>query len=585
MGSRKDSFAAAWRRVLADPLLPRLQAAQRRGDVLTWYVRDGRIVIEPTDDDTPFPRARLHETELPVASNRLIGRASDCALLLEELEAHRLVTITGPAGVGKTRLALEIATELDTVFGDGAVWVDLSGTTEPDLVAIDVAARLGVQQGSVRFFAASDQPEEEPPFFDRPADGSRERQPAGERPFEERLAAKLRERQMLLVLDNAEHVLDGAVALAEAIQSVCPEVHVLCTSREPLGAQGEWLHPLRPLTVPTARPARVEEALASDAVDLFLERAHPAVQTPRSDADLLLAVAICQRLGGVPYAIELAAAQAGTVPLRQILDRLDHSDVTAGSASTETMISWSYHLLPPPQQLLLRRLSVFRGGFRLDAAADVCAGKGYPRARIRRTLAPLLDSPLLQRMAYHSPPRFALKETTREYAAAQLAASGDADRMRGRHRRWYLRLVEQIEPRLRGRDQIEALDLLESELDNIRAALEFHTAEEAAESLRISCALERFWVRGYVQEGRVHLGRALVHTRSESARPRGLAVASELANFAGDFNEGRRHGEEARRLARRVHDRMSEAVALQQLSVEAHERGRLAEAELLGRVS
>lgn len=560
MGGRKDNraFTAMWRRIMSDPLLPRLQTAYARNDVPSWRVRDGRIVVDPPAD--PALGREPASSELPIPPNELIGRKRECARVQREVLQARLVTLTGLAGVGKTRVALQVANDLDKAFPGGAVWVDLAGTADPEMVIAEVSARLGVQQGSAVFTPGEHQEE---------------------RLFVQRLADKLRDRSLLLVLDNCEPVLAGCRELIEALRS-CAEVRILCTSREAIGSEDECVLVLDPLPVPSSHELGVQEALSWDAVALFLERANPEGAWPLRDADVPVVVQICQRLEGVPYAIELAAAKVGVVPLEEILDRLHHLRPT-GDPPSQATIGWSYHLLSPLQQLLLRRLSVFRGGFGLDAAGLVCAGHGLTRPEVRATLNALLDTSLVFREPYHTPARLGLLETTREYAMSQLATSNEVAHLRASHRAWVRRLTESMEPRLQGPAQVEALDEMELELDNIRAALESSDREGAADRLRIACALQRFWmIRGLLSEGRVHLSRALAAVAEDSREYAwGASVASKLANYDGDLDAARRYAEEGLRGCRAAHDRSGEALALLQLGIEAHQRGRLAEAEML----
>lgn len=584
MRSRNDNdvFAALWGRVVYDPLLPWLRSAQDDGTEPAWWVEDGRVVVEPPGWGGPAgpghrpaldsgrSSSALAAAELAPLAARLIGRERESELLHEAVRAQRLVTLHGPPGLGKTRLAQHLVADLHPHFRN-RIWVDLSGVTDPELVGMQVSVRLGVQQGGESFTR-----------------GDRH----DNLPFTERLAEKLRDRDLLLVLDNCEHVLDECRALVVALLRRCPSVHVLCTSRVPLDLPDEVGYELEPLSVPSGAEPDVEDVLVASAVRLFLDRVH-AVGEILPDHDLRTVAEICKHLEGVPYAIELGAAQVGKAPLTEILERLGSlrrsAERTADARQpvAEAAVAWSYHLLPEAQQLVLRRLAVFRGAFTVDAAVEIGAGDGITEAEAKEALEALLAARLLVKDPYDSTPRFSLLETTRAYAAAQLRRSDDELRVHARLQVRYLRVAEEMEPQLRMADQVELLDHLEGDLANLRAALLFDDAEGALRSLRTICALDRFWItRGLLSEGRVHLDRALaVAVDRTDWRAKGLAVASKLANLSGQFDTARRLAQEASRLAQDLGVPAARALALQQLGIEAHQRGRLMEADLLCRAS
>jgi len=558
-----DTFAPMWRRVVRDPLLPRVRAAEARGSSPNWWVQDGRIRVDRLDGRSPTagtsaPVAGLGPVALPLPANTFVGRTQECREVAEAVTEHPLVTISGPPGVGKTRLALEVASGLQDAFHDGVVWVDLSGVTEPALVAMEVAARLGLQDGTAGLVAGEQQ----------------------DVPFARRLAERLATRNLLVVLETFDHVRSGCRDLLAALTAVGATLHVLCAG-SPVGSPRERVIDLRPLPVPVLARPTINETLASDAVKLFLDRSGLHGGTPLTDEQVLLVGRICRRLHGVPHGIELAAARAGTLPLEQILHRLD--DLVELSST----VSRSYALLTPVQQLLLRRLSVFRGGFTTQAAVAVCSGNGLDASLVRSTLAELRGSGVVLQDLYLSCPRNSLVETARKFAEELLLDSGEHGAVRTGHRIYFRALADRAGPVLHSAEQFEMLDAMELEHDNFRAALEFHDADGANAAVEILCALHRYFVvRGHLSEERAHINRVLRSGRgSVRAHTRALALAARAAMTYGDLDEGRRHAAAALVLARSTGDRVVEGVALGELGVEATHRGRLLEAEELLRRS
>jgi non-specific serine/threonine protein kinase len=450
------------------------------------------VPASPGRDDDAF-------AAVPVPRTSLVGRAAEIAtahgLLLDE--AVPLLTLTGPGGVGKTRLALAVAHAVAGSFADGAVFVDLAPIRDPALVLPAVARPVGVRD-------------------------------AGERPLADVLVAYLRPRQTLIVLDNCEHVL-AAMPDVAALLAACPALQILATSRAPLGLRGEHLLPVPPLALPDAAgPVSPDPtALAEvEAVALFVRRARAADPGFSLSAANAVAVAeVCRRLDGLPLALELAAARVRMLPPPALLIRLEHSpqvltggphDAPARLRSMRDAIAWSYDLLSPAEQLLFRRLSVFVGSFSLRAA-EMVAGDGdspsslssIPSSVVLDGIASLFDRSLLRQEAGPGDePRFSLLETIREFGLERLEESGEAEAVRRAHAQ---AVAEIAVAKSEGLDEQARLDRMEADLGNLRAALAWSLARgEADLLLRLTGGTQDFWrARGYVGEGRGWLDQAI----------------------------------------------------------------------------
>jgi predicted ATPase/Tfp pilus assembly protein PilF len=478
------------------------------------------------------------------------------------------VTLTGPGGIGKTRLALQVAADALDAFPDGAWLVDLAPVRDPGLVAAAIAALLGV------------------------------REEAG-RPLAESLAGYLRDRRLLLVLDNFEQVIEGAPLVAELL-AAAPGLKVLATSRALLRLRGEHEVVVLPLALPE-RPegARMPEPLEIltqyAAVRLFIARAAEARPGFAVDNETAPAVAeICHRLDGLPLAIELAAARAKLFGPTALLLRLERRlpfltggarDLPARQRTLRDTIAWSHDLLSPEEQTLFRRLAVFAGGFTLEAAEAVCNPDGDLGLDVLDELIRLGEHSLL-RQAEQSDgePRFGMLETIREFALEQLAASGEESAVRAEHAAHYLALAEAAEPALRGPDQVAWLDRLEAEHANFRAALDWAEGAEGDLALRLANLLVLFWdVRGHLSEGRARLERVLArHSDAPTAlRANALDRAGILAQSQGDPRHAVVRHEEALALRREIGEQRGLGGTLNNLAVVVRDQGDPARAEAL----
>ena len=525
----------------------------------------GRLPISPLLPSGPSvgepPGARLHN--LPPARTSFVGWERQVVEIKRMLAMTRLLTLTGTGGCGKTRLALEVVKDLVGTYVDGVWLVELAGLSEPTLVPQAIAAALAVRE--------------------RP-----------NLPLIDALVDALRTKNMLLVLDNCEHLIGAAARSADILLSGCPHLRILATSREPLAIAGEtnWQVPSLALPAPR-RPLTVEELGGYESARLFLERVrhrNPAfVPTPRNAP----AVAeICRRLEGIPLAIELAAARIG-LSVEQIAERLDDSLelLTTGGRTTsprqQTLrgaLDWSYELLSEPERKLLGRFSVFAGGWSLEAAEMVGAQGGIEREDVLDLLLKLLDKSLVVAEANgDGGMRYRMLEPIRQYGREKLEESGEINAVRRRHAAWFLSLAEQGEPELKGAQQPAWLERLEREHDNLRAALGWALEREEAElGLRLAGALGEFWhMRGHLSEGWRWLEVALTKEGAPSARAKALARAGYIAWEQGDYERSVALSEESLALSREVGDKVGIAAALYTLGWAALFRNELEQASSL----
>jgi len=501
---------------------------------------------------------------LPADVTSFVGRRRELAEVKGALSVSRLVTLTGMGGVGKTRLALRVAADLHRGFGDGVWLVELAGLQDAGLVGQTVAAALGFHDQSGGWSVVT-------------------------------LSGLLTDRQLLLVLDNCEHLIDACAVLADALLRACPRLRILATSRQPLGITGEHTLSVPPLSLPGAdRPSSPDGLLQYEAVSLFVDRARAVHPSFSLDVGNELAVAgLCRRLDGIPLAVELAAGRMRALSVDQLLARLDdrYGLLTGGSRAAlprqqtlRALIDWSFELCSPAERLLWARLSVFAAGFELDAAEEVCSDDGIPTGAVLDLVAGLVDKSILLTDDGGGRPRYQLPETLREYGRDRLNEYGQTGTLRRRHRDWCQRSAASAESTWFSPNQVEMLARLRLEHANLRAALSFCLTEpgESEAGLAIASALRFYWfISGRLNEGRHWLDRLLNRANAQTpTRLKALYVDAHLATALGEIDAAVL-AEEARLLAQRIDDPSGAAYVAQVRGLGAAFHGDPAEAARL----
>ena len=502
---------------------------------------------------------------LPAELNSFVGREQELVEIEQLLGTTRLLTLVGTGGVGKTRLAQRVASQVLHRYPDGAWLIELAAVgLEPTLLPYAAALSLGLRE--------------------RP----------GLTPLAI-LTEHLLSKRLLLVLDNCEHLVASCAQLIDTLLRACPGLRVLATSREPLGVAGEiaWRVPSLSLPWPLQPTPGGGDGAQSEAVRLFLERASEAAPTFAATEQNQAAIArVCYRLDGIPLALELAATRVAVLSVEQIADELDDRfRLLVGGKRTavprqqtlQATFDWSYDLLADPERAVLRRLAPFAGGFGLDAARAVCAGGEVAAEDVLDHLTRLVNKSLVAVEVRTPASRFHLLETVQQYAAARLREAGEQLSAGAQHLDWFLDLAERAEPEQRTADQTRWLDRLEMEHENFTAALEWSwTASGGAEAgLRLAAALRWFWfARGHPGEGLLWLKRGLAGASgiAPPVRAKGLDAAGALCHSLGDLVPAETYLTEGLTIWREIGDKRGMAISLNTLGLVAKAQGSLVRA-------
>jgi len=485
------------------------------------------LAPELSVDFPPLHSLRVVPNNLPVQLTSFIGREKEMTEIKQMLSEHRLTTLTGSGGAGKSRLSLQVATEVLDLFPNGIWFVELAPLTEPGLIPQTILSAVGIQaqQGYIAM---------------------------------ERLHDFLREKTSLLILDNCEHLIEACARLVETLLNIAPNLKILASSREALGVKGEQAWHVPSLSAPNIKHLPPFDQLPQyESVHLFIDRAQlvqPHFILTNENAPAV--AKICQRLDGIPLAIELAAARLRTLSAEQVAARLDDRfRLLTGSTRTalprqqtlRALIDWSYDLLFENERTLLRRLAVFSGGWTLEAAEQVCGDESIKTDDILDLLDHLVDKSLVVvESGQNQETRYHYMETIRQYARERLSESSESATYRNRHLTYFLKWVGEIEPGLRGPQQVELVNRLVNDIDNLRAALEWSQDSDPESGLQLASMLKWFWhFRGLFDEGSGWLDNLLVSSKESGVeidpllKARSLSVLAWLSLWLGNMQTAR----------------------------------------------
>ena len=474
-----------------------------------------------------------------------MGRRRELRDIREALSSTPLLTLIGPAGVGKTRLALRAAADLRRAFPDGVCAVQLADLRDPALLAETVASALGLRDASTRWLVST-------------------------------LGDFLGTKRLFLILDNCEHLIDACAVLADGLLRACPDLKILCTSREPLAIDGETVMQVPPLPLPEEGRAPPADALLQyDAAALFVERARSAwPQFELTDSNAAEVGALCRRLDGLPLALELAAVRLRAFTVGQILEQMDarFQLLSAGSRtrsarhqSLRAAIDWSFGLLSEGEQVAWRRLSIFAGSFDLEGAEAICGDDGVTGSTVGDLVSGLVEKSIVRRELHGSTPRYRMLETLRDYGRERLREAGEESSIAETYRHWYADFAARVFEHSWGPSQVGWWDRADLELANLREVFRSWLAEsnQADEGLETAANLAYYWLsRGSISEGRRWLDALLaVARRPTKGRAIALAVDGWLTQLQGDLRKGLDLFVEGERVAEDVGDRVSSCLA------------------------
>ena len=499
----------------------------------------------------PLKTLDAFPNNLPMQLTTFIGRAQEITEIKGELDVHRLVTLTGSGGTGKTRLSLQVAAELLEAFEQGVWFVELAPLADPQLIPQTILSAIGINEQAGR--QALDL-----------------------------LKDYLVDKQTLIVLDNCEHLIEASSKLVNVLLNSAPGLKILASSREALGVKGELSYRVPSLSLPDLKHVPAIDQLSQyEAVRLFIDRAQLVATHFTVDKDNAPFIAqVCYRLDGIPLAIELAAARIKMLSVEQISARLDDRfRLLTGGARTalprqqtlRALIDWSYDILTGSERLLMCRLSIFVGGWTLDAAEEVCAGEGIETNEIMDLLGQLVNKSLVNVIECSDcgEMRYRMLETIRQYAREKLLEAGASENQHRRHMEYFVKLAEQAGPELFHSDQVRWLNRLEDDLDNLRMALEWAQASDVPAGLQLLVASHLFWeLRGNPRELADWLANLLDrYQKEDSLRARALQIYSWQLGLQGDYTGGRPALDQSLQLSRTISDKEAEADCLLSMGV------------------
>ncbi len=531
-------------------------------------------IFQIITDDLPadFPPLKTLDTlpnNLPMQLTSFIGREKEIGEIKEIIQHARLVTLTGVGGSGKTRLAIKVAGDLLEDFSDGVWFVELASLTDPELLPHNVATALGLQLQSGLTIRSA-------------------------------LIEYMREKKYLLLIDNCEHMVGDCAKFADELIRACPHLKILSTSREGLGIAGEFIYQVPSLIIPSLEEPSLHTLEQNESARLFIDRAlmvQPNFTVTDKNAPAL--AQICYQLDGIPLAIELAAARINVLSVEQISERLvDCFRLLKGGSRTalprhqtlQALIDWSYCLLSPAERILFNRLSVFAGGWTLEAVESICAGDGLECFDVLDCLQNLTAKSLVVvSEGENGHLRYRLAETIRQYARDKLAASEQPNRFRDRHLDWFMDFEEKARPKLFTSEQIDMLNRLDAEHDNFRAALEWSIEASPDKGLQLAAGLSRFWrLRGFWFERLSWLNKLLDHQNAQapiSARALPLIARGDLILSQGEYDDAEENFSESLQIYRQLGDEKGIVEALGGLARLSIQQENFSRAGELSRIS
>ena len=523
-----------------------------------WVTRLLELAKGKPQSDSDNSQTNGTPHNLPHQLTSFIGREKEITEVADLLKTHHLVTLTGPGGTGKTRLSLQVVSDLLAIYPDGVWLVEFASISEPALVAFEVANWVGLKESGKSASSVT-----------------------------EVLVEYFRSRKALLIFDNCEHLIEPIAHLADLLTQSCRDMVILATSRETLGVKGEIAYAVPPLNIPDPK-SDLSTLMDSESGRLFVERASTASTSfSLTQANASTIAQICLRLDGIPLALELAAARVKMMTVDEIAKRLDDRfRLLKGGARTaiprqqtlRSMIDWSYNLLSEQEKILFRRLAVFVGGWTLEAAESVCGGEGgggLESNQILDLMSQLVNKSLILVETRRAESRYHFLETIRQYALEQLSEAEESSSMRANHLAYFVNLAEEAEPELYRSDQIVWMKKLDDELDNLRLALEWAIAADAKFGVRLLVSLILYWnARINPQECDAWLTRLLEqYHATDSLHARALAYHGLILTNLGKFNEARTSVNQGLDLSRRISDQSTEAYSLYILGVSYWNQG------------